>query len=163
MYCPSCGQATLARTDDKAFRCEHCQFTYFHNTASAVLAVICFEDEILVAERAREPGKGMLDFPGGFVDYDESLEQALCRELQEELGFQPTEVHYIGSAPNTYVYRDIEYKTCDAFYHIALDNKPKMQANDDVAAIRWVKRDNIKPMDFAFDSARSALKLLGVE
>ncbi|MCQ1058009.1 NUDIX hydrolase [Photobacterium sp. DNB23_23_1] len=163
MYCPSCGQASLARTDDKAFRCEHCQFIYFHNTASAILAVICFEDEILVAERGREPCKGMLDFPGGFVDYDESLEQALYRELQEELGFQPSEVHYIGSAPNTYVYRDIEYKTCDAFYHITLENKPTMQANDDVAAIRWVKRDDIVPINFAFDSARSALRLLGIE
>lgn len=87
MYCPSCGQASLTRSDAKAFRCEHCQFTYFHNTASAVLAVICCGDEVLVAERGRNPSKGMLDFPGGFVDYDESLEQALYRELQEELAF----------------------------------------------------------------------------
>ena len=163
MYCPSCGQASLAQTDAKAFRCEHCQFTYFHNTASAVLAVICCGDEVLVAERGRDPGKGMLDFPGGFVDYDESLEQALCRELQEELGFQPTDMRYIGSASNTYVYRDIEYKTCDAFFHITLDNKPKMQANDDVAAIRWVKRNDISPNEFAFESAKNALKLLGID
>ncbi|MBC7003670.1 NUDIX domain-containing protein [Photobacterium sp. BZF1] len=163
MYCPSCGQASLTRSDAKAFRCEHCQFTYFHNTASAVLAVICCGDEVLVAERGRNPSKGMLDFPGGFVDYDESLEQALYRELQEELGFQPNNIHYMGSASNTYVYRGIEYKTCDAFFHITLDNKPKMQANDDVAAIRWVKKNEISPDEFAFDSARIALKLLGID
>ncbi|MGF1737006.1 NUDIX domain-containing protein [Photobacterium satsumensis] len=163
MYCPSCGHASLDRIDDKTFRCKHCQFTYFHNTASAVMAVICFDDEILVAERAREPGKGMLDFPGGFVDYDESLEQALCRELQEELGFQPTDIRYIGSAPNTYVYRKIEYKTCDVIFHITLESKPKMQANDDVAAVHWIKRNEIDPAKFAFDSARKALKLLGID
>ena len=163
MYCPSCGQASLTRSDTKALRCEHCQFTYFHNTASAVLAVISCGDEILVAVRARNPGKGMLDFPGGFVDYNESLEQALSRELQEELGFHPTVMRYIGSASNTYNYRDIEYKTCDAFFHIALDSKPKMQANDDVAAIQWVNRNDIAPEEFAFGSAREALKLLGID
>ncbi|AJR09182.1 NUDIX domain-containing protein [Photobacterium gaetbulicola] len=163
MFCPSCGQATLSRTTAKVFCCDHCQFTYFHNTASAVLAVICCGDDILVAERGRQPGKGMLDFPGGFVDYDESLEQALCRELEEELGFQPAGMRYIGSAPNTYKYRGTTYKTCDAFYQITLDSKPKMQANDDVAAIKWINRHEIAPSEFAFDSARLALELLGID
>ena len=51
------------------------------------MVALCWQDEVLVAVRARNPGKGLLDLPGGFVDPGESLEVALYRELQEELGF----------------------------------------------------------------------------
>ena len=164
MHCPSCGQPALSAQGQKAYACTQCQFTYFHNTASAVLAVICHHDDILVAVRGREPGKGMLDLPGGFVDYDESLEHALCRELHEELNvtFTPQQLRYAGSAPNTYRYRDIEYKTCDVFFHITLDQRPHVQAGDDVAALQWIPAASLNLNDFAFSSAKTALQQLGL-
>ncbi len=57
----------------------HCQFTYFHNPAAAVMVAITVKDELLIAIRGREPGLGGWDLPGGFVDPDESLEQAAIR------------------------------------------------------------------------------------
>lgn len=159
MFCPSCGQQTFIASSEKSFQCSECAFTFFKNTASAVLAIIRCQDEILVAVRAREPGKGMWDFPGGFVDYDESLEQALFRELEEELAFKAENARYFGSCPNTYRYKDVVYKTCDAFFAIELKQKPNMQANDDVADVKWVKTSEIQTDKFAFDSARKALAL----
>lgn len=164
MHCPSCGSLSLAAQGPKAYACTQCAFTYFHNTASAVLAVITYDNEVLVAVRGREPGKGQLDLPGGFVDYDESLETALCRELQEELNItlSPEQLRYVGSAPNTYRYRDIEYKTCDVFFHIALTQRPDVQAGDDVAALKWVTAGNLNAEDFAFPSATLALQRVGL-
>lgn len=161
MYCPSCGQPTFSPQSEKSFQCSQCDFTFFQNTASAVLAIIRCQDEILVATRAREPGKGMWDFPGGFVDHDESLEQALHRELQEELNFQPApnKANYFGSYPNTYVYKNVEYKTCDAFFAVELAHKPELTAGDDVADVAWVKITELAPDKFAFASARKALAL----
>lgn len=157
MYCPSCGQPAFTAQSDKSFHCSQCDFTYFHNSASAVLAIIRCQDEVLIAIRGRDPGKGMWDFPGGFVDHNESLEQALFRELQEELMFQPSHAQYVGSYPNTYQYKTVEYKTCDAFFAIELEQKPALKAGDDVASIDWVKITDLQPEKFAFASAREAI------
>lgn len=159
-FCPSCGEARLAFQPPKVFRCNACDFTYFHNAAAAVLAGICYKDEILVATRAREPGKGMLDLPGGFVDPDESLEQALTRELQEELDFTVGDAKYISSYPNTYHYKDIEYKTCDTFFVVTLDEKPVLKARDDVEKVEWIRLQDIELNNFAFNSAKQAIQRL---
>lgn len=124
------------------------------------MAIIRCNDEVLIAIRGREPGLGMWDFPGGFVDYDESLEQALYRELNEELGFTPPHCRYVGSSPNTYLYKNITYKTCDCIFIIDLMNKPILVAADDVAEILWVPVTDISPDRFAFDSTRQALNFL---
>ncbi|PSW17207.1 NUDIX domain-containing protein [Photobacterium sanctipauli] len=160
MYCPECGQQSFSQQDEKAHSCNHCGFTYFHNTASAVLALITVHDEVLVATRAREPGKGMFDFPGGFVDHNESLEQALARELYEELGLPDAKGKYLGSYPNTYQHKGITYKTCDSIFHIALKQKPNLKAADDVADICWQKIDEIPCTRFAFNSAKHAISLI---
>lgn len=156
-YCPSCGQATLSQTNTKHWQCKKCGFQYFHNTASAVAGIICCDDEILVTRRKFEPAKGLLDLPGGFVDYGESLEQALSRECQEELGLQFQEWRYLCSFANEYRYADVLYHTQDAFFVAELNNKPIIIPNDDVEQAIWVnyKQLNIKSM--AFKSVQQAL------
>lgn len=161
LHCPSCAQPTLALIGTHELRCP-CGFHYFHNVAAAVMVALCWQDEVLVAVRAREPGQGMWDLPGGFVDPDESLEQAVQRELHEELGWQPPpeSVRYLGSFPNTYRYDNITYKTCDTVFVVTLSDKPVLQAADDVAALYWVKRSELELERFAFPSTRNAITLL---
>jgi len=47
--------------------------------------VVLLDDQVLLAKRAREPGKGTWTLPGGMVELGESLEEALKREIMEEL------------------------------------------------------------------------------
>ncbi|MCS5525466.1 MAG: NUDIX hydrolase, partial [Candidatus Poseidoniaceae archaeon] len=54
--------------------------------ALAVDAVVITNGEILLITRGREPWKGMLALPGGFVDKGEDPEIAVLRELKEETG-----------------------------------------------------------------------------
>ncbi|MGL5482936.1 MAG: NUDIX hydrolase, partial [Aeromonas veronii] len=104
----------------------------------------------------------LLDLPGGFVDPGESLEGALVRELQEELGLdvsaQP--FTYLGSFPNIYPYDGINYHTCDTFFAIRLSEKPVIQPADDVAACQWLKISDIPLPRFAFESTRTAMARL---
>ena len=61
------------------------RFIYYFNPSSAVA---CFirnsRGELLLVRRAKEPAKGRLDLPGGFVDMHESAEEAAQREVKEE-------------------------------------------------------------------------------
>ncbi len=86
-FCPSCGEDTLQQHCMKSLQCAICQCTLFLNTAAGVGAIITCGEELLLAIRGREPCAGKLDIPGGFVDYGETAEQALARELREELHF----------------------------------------------------------------------------
>jgi ADP-ribose pyrophosphatase YjhB (NUDIX family) len=47
--------------------------------------IVFLEDQVLLAKRGQEPGKGIWTLPGGMVELGESLEEALKREIQEEL------------------------------------------------------------------------------
>ena len=72
--------------------------------------------EILVARRGKEPAKGTLDLPGGFVDNYETGEEAVAREVMEETGLKVDEVKYLFSLPNIYPYSGIVVHTLDQFY-----------------------------------------------
>ena len=81
-YCPRCGSADFTVNDARSKRCGHCGFVYYLNPSSSVA---CFirdrEGRLLVVCRRCEPAKGTLDLPGGFAELDETLEEALLREL----------------------------------------------------------------------------------
>ncbi|WCE32144.1 NUDIX domain-containing protein [Vibrio sp. SCSIO 43137] len=163
-FCPLCGQESLSKSVSPSIRyqCDKCDFVMFQNVAAAVMVAVCYGDEILVATRGREPGKGLWDLPGGFVDPDETLEQAVVRELHEELGLELKidQAEYLASNPNTYPYKGIVYKTNDTFFRIVLDAKPELVAQDDVESIEWVKLADLDIERFAFTSAKSAIQTL---
>ncbi|NET09704.1 MAG: NUDIX domain-containing protein [Symploca sp. SIO2B6] len=154
----------------------------FINTATGVAAVIESEGDLLLVVRGRNPGKGLLDLPGGFVDYHETAEAALVRELKEELELDlsmelswnsdnpdsasalplnyhrpPLDTCYIGSYPNTYLYKNVTYEVTDLFYHIVLETKPVLEAHDDVAGFVWVPRHAIPIEKMAFSSGRNIM------
>jgi ADP-ribose pyrophosphatase YjhB (NUDIX family) len=52
----------------------------------ATSAVIFRDDEILLVQRAKEPGRGRYSLPGGRVEWGETVAQALHREIAEETG-----------------------------------------------------------------------------
>jgi len=54
----------------------------------AVSAAIFREGKVLLVRRSRSPGKGFYSLPGGRVEFGESLEVALHREVDEETGLR---------------------------------------------------------------------------
>src|ERR1035437_1609857 len=104
-FCPVCGSAHWEINNFKSKHCADCGFTYYGNPSAAV---DCFiqnkEGELLVCRRANDPAKGTLDLPGGFVDLYESAEEALKREIKEELNLDLTNIRFQQSIPNLYEY-----------------------------------------------------------
>ena len=158
LHCAKCAQPSIVKQGQKAYRCDSCDFVYFHNVAAAVCAVIVCNGQMLLVERAQQPCKGKLDFPGGFVDYDESNEQALTRELLEELQLPISNMAHLFSYPNRYLYKDVLYSTLDSFFEINLDSKPALilQQQEDSCYL-WVDVSAVDDKQLAFTSGQNVL------
>ena len=152
------------------FHCPDCGFVYYHNTAAATGCVIQVGEKVLLLVRDKEPALGKLDLPGGFVDPGEGALEGLCRELREELGwlpsFKPGEsaaetFTLFASFPNTYPYKNIVYNTCDIFFTVSVpflaEKDLRLEAGE-IAGVRFMRPEEIKSEDLAFDSTRRAIK-----
>lgn len=159
-HCPGCGRAGPDLAGGKRLSCPACGYVFYLNAATACAAIIACGDEILLAARARDPGKGLLDLPGGFVDPGEGAEEGLLRELREELGLtlRAGDLRFLLSRPNRYEYAGVAYATCDLVFVAELAAKPALVAADDVAAVAWVRKAAVDLSRIAFPSIRAALE-----
>jgi len=160
LFCPSCGNAALVNFDHKIFGCTRCGYTYYHNTAVGVAAVIAWAGRVAWITRASAPGAGLLDLPGGFVEGDESLEDAVIREAREEIGIELVAPRYLFSLPNRYRHHDIEYRTVDVFFGTEVSAPPAFTPNEEAAALAWLRLDEVAPEAIAFESVRVAVARL---
>ena len=80
-YCPECGSSHFEINNEKSKKCTNCGFVYYFNPSAATVALIQNDqNELLVCRRAKEPAKGTLDLPGGFIDMNETGEEGVARE-----------------------------------------------------------------------------------
>lgn len=160
-FCPKCGQETLEWNNITKFSCSNCDFVLYHNTAAAVAVIIKHKNDLFFTVRNQEPGKGKWDLPGGFTDPKESSEETCSRELNEELGLriEPREFKYLGSQPNIYPYKNIDYNTLDLFYLYEVEEKFEIQLEEsEISAGVWVKNTEVEFDKIAFESQKRFLK-----
>lgn len=158
-YCPKCGSNRFIENNFKSKRCEDCGFIYYFNSCSSTIAIIINDDkELLVATRAHEPVKGTLDLPGGFVDMEETGEEAVAREVIEETGLVVEKVDYLFSIPNKYVYSGFEVQTLDLVYRCFVKNTENLKAEDDVAKLEFIKISELNPELFGLLSVKEVIK-----
>jgi ADP-ribose pyrophosphatase YjhB (NUDIX family) len=139
-------------------RCQACAFTLFFNPASAVGAFVVRPDgQMLWLQRAREPGRGKLGLAGGFIDIGETAEEALARELDEEVGLTIRTWRFLCSAPNDYAYADVCYPVCDLFFEVQVDSSDVVRSDEsEVAGWVWLPPEEVRPDQIAFKSVRAA-------
>ncbi|MBF6640854.1 NUDIX domain-containing protein [Flavobacterium sp. J49] len=160
-FCPHCGSQDFVYTNNFKFSCHTCDFVLYHNIAAAVAIVFTHQDKILFTVRNVEPDKGKLDLPGGFIDPDETAEQAACREIKEELGLAiaSQELKYITTSPNNYLYKNVAYRTMDIFYECPLsDELIEVAAKDEIKDLIWIRRDQINLQAIGFVSIRKVIQ-----
>ncbi len=158
VHCPRCGGGDISWPTPKNFECAACGFVLFLNVATAVAVIMECRGEVLFGVRKHDPGRGMLDLPGGFVDAGETAEEAVRREIREELGIDVPAPRYLFSLPNRYPYRGIVYDTVDLIYLARWDQRPEVKAADDLEDVIWVGKDAVEYGRIAFASLREAIR-----
>jgi NAD+ diphosphatase len=97
-YCGRCGTPTEPAPGERAMRCPSCGLLAFPRLAPAVIVLVSRGEEALLA-RGRLFPIAMYSCLAGFVEPGETLEQAVRREVREEVGIELDELHYQASQP----------------------------------------------------------------
>jgi ADP-ribose pyrophosphatase YjhB (NUDIX family) len=157
-HCPRCGARQLAPPATNVFTCGACGFRLFFNPAVAIAVFIQRADgQALFIHRAKDPGRGCLAPPGGFIDLGERAETAAGREIREEVGLEIADVTFLGSHPNSYHYAEVTYPVLDFFFTARALNAEQAAALDDVAQFEWLDPLSVRPEQLAFPSMQAAL------
>ncbi|MBP3709239.1 MAG: NAD(+) diphosphatase [Treponema sp.] len=96
LFCPACG-APLK--DDKkltARNCTSCNMQYFPRIEPCIIVLVTQGDKLLLA-RHKERNQNIYTCIAGFIEAGESAEQAVVREVREEIGIEIQNVRYVGS------------------------------------------------------------------
>lgn len=159
-FCPRCGQQN-PQVGNIPFRCPSCSFTNFFSPVTAVGGIVVNEkQEVLFVRRAKDPGKGLWGLPGGFVDRGETAEQAVVREVREEIGLQVLDTSYLCSFPNRYVYQGAESAVLDLFYACRVETLDRIALMDgELDDYLWSQPVESMLDQMAFASNRSAVEL----
>ena len=161
-FCPRCGARRASEAGAIPFHCEACGFDFFFNPPPATGVLICDrEDRLLLIERARDPAKGKLGLPGGFVDPHETIEEAARREAKEEVNLDVHSLRYLASFPNIYIYKGIDIPVVDLFFTGAVNSFDELSPEEgEVRGWKFYRKNEIDLDRIAFPSVRSAIQLL---
>lgn len=117
----------------------------FNNRGISIDAVIVSDAKIILIKRGANPFKGFWALPGGYVEWGESTEDTVSREVREELGLSVESCELIGvySMPSRHPKQVINMA-----YSVVTSGNPK--AGDDALEYEWFSLNDL-PNELAFD------------
>jgi NAD+ diphosphatase len=97
-FCGRCGEPTVDAPSERAKLCPRCGLLSFPRLSPAVIMLVQRGDELLLARGSAFP-EAFYSVLAGFVEPGESLEEAVQREIYEEVGLEVNNIRYFGSQP----------------------------------------------------------------
>lgn len=103
--------------------------------------------EVLLIRRKHPPFQGMWALPGGFVEIDETLEQAAARELEEETGITGLELIQFHTFSN--LDRDPRTRVITTVYYGEVPfKKSEAKGGDDAENAEWFPVEDLPELGF---------------
>ncbi len=126
-------------------------YTYKYPRPAVTVDAVVFRKEhnnlqILLIRRKNPPFEGMWALPGGFVDMDETLEEAAARELKEETGIELNDMKQLKAYGA--VNRDPRHRTISIVFTGLINGHQEIKAGDDAANAKWFPLNNLPPLAF---------------
>lgn len=148
-FCGVCGAPMKYKTDISK-QCSSCGKEIWPSPAPAVIVLIHKGEEALLV-RGRNFRRNFYGLVAGFVETGESFEEALQREVREEVGLEITNIRYFGSQPWPY--------PCGIMVGFNADyvsGNIKLQ-QEEIAAAEWFTHDNLPPIPEKLSIARKLI------
>jgi ADP-ribose pyrophosphatase YjhB (NUDIX family) len=155
-FCHFCASPLESRHVEGRNRlfCSTCQTPIYENPVPVACVVLVDEhNRILLVKRGVEPKQGMWCLPGGFIETDETPEQAAIRELKEETGLTGRINTLIGvtTTPGTL------YKSILMVGYLVTHFSGSAAAGDDAVDVSFFSKDVLP--ELAFDSHRLFIRI----
>jgi len=153
-FCPKCGEKLVEQIQFGQARetCPNCGYIHFEDPKVAIAALIIRDNEVLLARRINEPGKGLWTLPAGFMDAGENPEEAARRECLEETGLD-VKILSLFTLING---REHPRGSDILLVYNAQIQSGELQPGDDVDELAFFPIENLPPL--AFSSTRQILK-----
>lgn len=158
-YCPKCGSVEFNKSGERSLKCAACGFHFFINSAAAVAALVTDDaGKLMLVTRGVEPNYGKLDLPGGFIDPMETAEDAVRRELKEELDLEVKSLKYLGSAPNEYVFSEYTVFTLDMAFQVTAQSVENLKPMDDILDYKFYSEEELDYDDVPAPSIKNFVR-----
>ena len=149
-FCGRCGVPLNTKTTERAKECPQCGLLHFPRLAPAIIVLVERGNELLLA-RSRHFMPGMYSVLAGFVEPGESLEEAVVREVREEVGIEIKDIKYFGSQPWPFPHSlMIGFTASYAGGEISLDD-------DEIENAGWFAVDNLPRIPGKISIARKLI------
>ena len=155
-YCHFCGDRLTEKFHEGRVRlfCNSCQSPIYENPVPASCLVTIDEQErLLLVRRSVDPKKGWWCLPGGFMELQETPEEAGLRELAEETGLSGKIDMLLGVTSN----HSTAYTTVMLTGFLIRSYNGDLYAGDDADDARWFAYEDLP--EIAFDSHKKFIKL----
>jgi NAD+ diphosphatase len=97
-FCGQCGQPMEPMTEERARKCARCDLVFFPRLSPVIIVRVSRGEQLLLARSPHTP-PAMYSVLAGFVEPGETLEEAVMREVMEEVGVSLRNIRYFGSQP----------------------------------------------------------------
>jgi len=97
-YCGACATATVQVDGERCLRCPACRHAAYPRISPAMMVLVKKGDSLLLARHTHSP-TGYFTALAGFLEAGESIEDAIHREVMEEVGLRVANLRYFGSQP----------------------------------------------------------------
>jgi 8-oxo-dGTP diphosphatase len=153
--CPRCGHE-LDR-EERAVRCASCGLSTYATPAPTASAILVDErGRVLLARRMNDPGAGLWDLLGGFIEEGEEALAALHREIEEETGLEIEPLGFLGAYPDRY--GDEGIYTLNLYWTARITGGELALEADELAEVAWFAPDELpEGHEFAFANTVEAL------
>ena len=146
-YCLYCGEQFIQKLVEGRLRlfCDHCHEPHYENpTPASCLVVIDSKERLLLVKRSVPPLIGHWCLPGGFIEIDESPENAALRELKEETGVTGKIDRLLGVTSSF----SAQYYSVLVVGYLVTSSTGTLQAGDDASEVAYFHRDELPAIPF---------------
>ncbi|MCK4608689.1 MAG: NAD(+) diphosphatase [Gammaproteobacteria bacterium] len=152
IYCGKCGADMEDHILERARFCPACNNIVYPRISPCIIVLVTHGEKMLLARSPHFPPQ-IMSALAGFIEPGESLEQAIIREVKEEVGVEINQLQYVASQP--WPFPDSLMLGFTAKYvsgDICIDN-------DEIESADWFDRNNLPPLPHEMSIARHLIEL----